>query len=99
MSTTSQNHSWHSAFIKVFTLGVVNYETGKLIIKDPFTGFGNIIKTVKDDIFHNFNEGVWIGKRVLKDSLVGFSSYLLENHNLNYLHYVVRINGQNWHLC
>ena len=69
--------SWHSYFIKTVTLGIVNYETGKLILKDPITGTGNLIKKAKDSICHDFDKGVWIGKRVLDDSTVGFSSYAL----------------------
>lgn len=42
---------------------------------------------------------MWIGKRVLEDAIFGISTYLLENFNANYLHYVIRVDGQNWHLC
>lgn len=57
--------SWHSYVVKTLTLGVVNYETGNLIIKDPVTGTGNMLKQAKDALINNFNEGVWIGKRIL----------------------------------
>lgn len=91
--------SWHSYLVKTLTLGVINYETGNLIIKDPITGTGNGLKQIKDALFNDFNEGVWIGKRTLEESWGGFSTYLLENYNLNYLHYVIRVDGKNWHLC
>jgi hypothetical protein len=69
-------HNFFTAFVQGLTLGMVNYSTGKLIIKDPITGFFNSFKQAKDSTMANFNEGVWIGKRVLKDSSWGFSSFL-----------------------
>lgn len=62
--------------LKVLTVGIVNVETGKLIIKDPITGTGNMLKQAKDAIFNDFDEGVWIGKRVLESNTIGWSTYL-----------------------
>lgn len=68
--------SWHSYVVKTLTLGMINYETGNLIIKDPVTGTGNILKQAKDALFNEFDEGVWIGKRNLEGNFLGVSSYL-----------------------
>ena len=61
--------------IKLLTLGTVNYETGKLILKDPVTGMGNMLKKSKDYLMHDFNDGVWIGKRPFNN--IGISSYVI----------------------
>ena len=55
---------WQSA-LKAVSLGTVDFTTGHMIIKDPFTGVGNIMKEAKDAICHDFDKGVWIGKRAL----------------------------------
>ena len=52
-------------FVKVLTAGILNFETGKLIVKDPITGVGNMLKQAKDAMFNDFDKGVWIGKRSL----------------------------------
>lgn len=57
--------SWHAGLVKGLTLGMINYETGKVIIKDPITGTGNTLKQAKDALFNDFNKGIWIGKRAL----------------------------------
>lgn len=81
------------------TLGkvIANLQTGAVTFKDPVTGLWNMIAGAKDALFHDFSKGVWVGKRPIANT-VGFSSFLLENHNLNPMHYGVRVDGQSWHL-
>ncbi len=52
---------WFAYATKVATLGIANFETGELIIKD---------KLIK-----NFDDGVWLGKTPFNN--MGISSYAI----------------------
>jgi hypothetical protein len=66
---------WFAYATKVATLGMINFETGKLIIKDPLTGMGNMLKSAKDKLVNDFDDGVWLGKRPFNN--IGISSYAI----------------------
>lgn len=53
--TAPNQHTLATALLSAFSLGMLNFTSGKLIIKDPITGTCNIFKQAKDELMNNFN--------------------------------------------
>ena len=51
-----------------------------------------------DSAVNDFDKGVWIGKRTIGSSPIGLSTYALQGFNANPLHYVIRVDGNMWHV-
>jgi hypothetical protein len=84
--------------VSFWSWGMINPGDNGVILKDPITGFGNLLAHAKDNIFHDEKVGVWIGKRVLKGAPVGLAGIGYELLNLNLLHYAFRIDGNSFNL-
>ena len=48
-------HTTATAALQILSFGILNYKSGKLIIKDPITGFCNNYKQIKDKLMNDFN--------------------------------------------
>jgi hypothetical protein len=77
---------------------MINPGDDGVIIKDPSTGMGNFLPNVKDAVIYEAHKGLCEGKRLLKGSGVGFSSYATEILNANVLHYTFPVDGKRYHL-
>lgn len=92
------NVPWWKKAVTFMSGGMVNPTNHGVVFKDPYTGVGNLFAHLNDHINHKKDEGVWIGKRLLKNSPVGFAGFTYEFLNLNVLHYAFRIDGNAYNL-
>ncbi len=57
--------------------GLVSVVGSGVIVKDPITAVGNMAAKTKDLLLNDIDKGVWIGKRPIGGTMVGFSTYAL----------------------